>query len=292
MRFRSVIPFFVMMIFAGQAVKAQSGLPSQKVGDMELVLLCESQWTGDRSILIGATDEIWNTYAPTGIYFNAVNAFLVRTPDGPVLIDTGYGKKLPANLAEAKVAPAQVGAVMLTHMHGDHIGGLLRGGKAVFPNADIYISREEYNHWSASDNKSAKEVLAVYKERIKLFDPAQLSDHVYKELLPGIAPIAAYGHTPGHTMYLLRSAGRSLLVWGDMAHAMAIQMPHPEVAVRYDDDPVSAVKSRTAVLEYVARRKIPVAGMHVPYPGMGTVDKAQLNKSAGGRFAFFPYSVN
>ncbi len=90
----------------------------------------------------------------------------------------------------------------------------------------------------------------------------------------GIFAIEAFGHTPGHTVFLVVSGGEKLLVWGDIAHAMAVQMPRPEISVRYDVDPDAARASRLKILEYAATNRIPVAGMHIPYPGVGTVEKA------------------
>lgn len=90
----------------------------------------------------------------------------------------------------------------------------------------------------------------------------------------GIFPIKVYGHTPGHTAFMVVSDGERLLIWGDITHAMAVQMPHPEISVTYDVDPDAARALRLKILEYVAAHKIPVAGMHIAWPGIGTVEKA------------------
>jgi glyoxylase-like metal-dependent hydrolase (beta-lactamase superfamily II) len=154
-------------------------------------------------------------------------------------------------------------------MHGDHIGGMLRNGQVAFPKAMIYINQREYDYWSKSNNQLAQNVLNAYKDKLKLFDLEK--GEPQENIFPDILAMAAYGHTPGHTMYLLGSGKEQLLVWGDLAHAMAIQMPCPQVAVTYDIDPKQAVESRLAVLKYVTKHHIPVAGMHVAYPAIGTV---------------------
>jgi glyoxylase-like metal-dependent hydrolase (beta-lactamase superfamily II) len=105
------------------------------------------------------------------------------------------------------------------------------------------------------------------------------------EVIKGIYAIAAYGHTPGHTMFMVESDGEKLLIWGDLAHAMAIQMPRPGISMTYDADPVAAAKVRIAVLDYVAENEIPVAGMHVAYPGIGRVSKDPENS---GGYKFIP----
>ena len=89
----------------------------------------------------------------------------------------------------------------------------------------------------------------------------------------GIQPLAAYGHTPGHAMFLIQDSGEQLLIWGDLAHAMAVQMAHPKISVTYDVDPDMARESRQKVLKYVAEEGIPIAGMHIPTPGTGKVEK-------------------
>jgi glyoxylase-like metal-dependent hydrolase (beta-lactamase superfamily II) len=119
-------------------------------------------------------------------------------------------------------------------------------------------------------------VINVYKSNLKLFDAQALNDTA-TDLIPGVKAFAAYGHTPGHTAFMFESDGVKLLVWGDLTHAMRIQMPCPEVAVTYDVDPVAATQSRKEILEYVSRHKIPVAGMHIAFPAMGAVSSGQEN---------------
>ncbi len=92
-------------------------------------------------------------------------------------------------------------------------------------------------------------------------------------LLPGIYAIATYGHTPGHTSFLLESGKEKLLIWGDLAHAMAVQMPHPEISVTYDFDPRQAADIRKKMLEYVSKNNIPIAGMHIAYPAVGKISE-------------------
>lgn len=256
---------------------------SHKVGDREIVLLSDQQSEADNSLLIGASPEVLEKYARDGKYATAINAFLVKTGEGAVLIDTGLGKSLVENMKASGIEPDGVLAILLTHMHGDHIGGMLKDGKPVFKNAKVYLSKAEYEYWMSDEKRDRlpearrkgfrqpREVVAAYKDRLELFVPVEPGEKG-KPVIPGFTGIAAYGHTPGHTMYLVESGEGKMLVWGDLAHAMAVQMPVPEVAVTYDVDPAMAVKSRKKVLEYVTANSLPVAGMHIPYPGMGTVE--------------------
>lgn len=265
-----------------------------KIGEFEVSLLSEVQQKGATKILLGATPEMLQQCVPDGTFPNAVNAYLLRISGKNILVDTGYGKKLFDNLKSLGVTPEQIDVVLLTHMHGDHIGGMFRDGQLAFPNADIYLPQPEYDYWTDDKAmnsfpedrrggfKGAQKVIDAYKSKLRLFAPVRFDDNL-PGILPGIHGIEAYGHTPGHTMYLLESNKDKLLIWGDLTHAMAIQMPYPQVAVTYDTDPSKAIVSRKKTLEYVSQHKIPVAGMHVAFPGSGKVTVA----SSGG-YLFAP----
>jgi glyoxylase-like metal-dependent hydrolase (beta-lactamase superfamily II) len=256
-----------------------------KVGAFEVSLLSEGQSDGSGANLIGADEATMKKYAPGGTYPTAVNAFLLRAPDRFVLVDAGFGRELFTNLKKLGADPEQIDAVLLTHMHGDHIGGLLVDDKTAFPKAKVYLARQERDYWASEEImntfpedrrggfQNAQKVLASYGDAVQTFEPGELGA-TSELLLPGIGAVAAFGHTPGHTLYMVESEGAKLLIWGDLTHAMAVQMPEPGVAMTYDVDPQMAVVSRLAVLKYVADEKIPVAGMHVPYPGIGTVAAA------------------
>jgi glyoxylase-like metal-dependent hydrolase (beta-lactamase superfamily II) len=287
----------VLWIAGSAAFAADSLVHGYRVGAFEVILLSEGASERDPAIFIGATPEQVKKYVPTGLYSTATSAFLVRMPDRLVLVDTGYGRELFKNLEAVGVAPEQIDTVLLTHMHGDHIGGLVRDGKPAFPNATIFLARQERDYWTSEEImntfpadrqggfKSSIAVMAVCSSAVRTFEPGALGDGNAAALpgLPEIKPIAAFGHTPGHTLYMVESDGKRLLIWGDLTHASAIQMPVPEVATTYDTDPETAIASRLAVLKYVSENAVPVAGMHVPLPGMGTV-----SASSDGGYVFTP----
>jgi len=267
-----------------------SGIPAQaaepgavlKVGQAAVHLLTEGPTERDKSFLLGADEALIKQYMPKGACPTATSAFLIRTPEARILVDAANGRTLFESLKNLDVSQEQIDAVLLTHMHLDHIGGLMREGKPAFPNAKICLAERERAYWTdtaimaklpqpAQERfKQAQDVLRAYGDRVVTFEPGELGDAI-PELLPGIRAVAAYGHTPGHTMFLLGQDTDQLLFWGDLTHAMAIQMPVPEVALTFDVDPGAAVETRIKTLRYVAERKLPVAGAHVPIPGMGTV---------------------
>jgi len=279
----------VLLVMTTISVKAQTNanIFSIKLGDSKLYLLSEGQRDGNTGILLGAAPEIVKKYAPNNSFPMATNAFLWQVDGKNILFDSGYGRELFNNLKFLKVNPEDIDAIIITHAHGDHIGGLLLlNEQAAFPKAMLYISQSEYDYWTSDKemNKSpensrggfllAKKVMAAYKDHLHLFEPNAVNPPYNNELCYGIKAIAAYGHTPGHTVYLLESGKDELLIWGDLAHAMAIQMPHPEIAVSYDTDPKLAIESRSIILKFVSEHKIPIAGMHIPYPSIGTIEKA------------------
>ena len=281
------LAFILMILFKASLVSAQNNADSPftyTVGEFDVILLSEGQQNGKKDVLIGATTDMFQQYAPEENLPMAINAFLVKTPEKNILVDTGLGIKLFQNMHSIGIEPAQIDAILITHMHGDHIGGMLQNDNVAFSNAEIYISQPEYDYWMSDDAMNqlpegnrggfiqARKVIDAYKNRLHLFQP----DNFEEENIPlfsGFHGISTYGHTPGHTSYLVESNGDKILIWGDIMHMITIQMPHPEVAVTYDVNPQQAITTRMKALEYVTKNNVLIAGMHIPFSGMGTVSK-------------------
>lgn len=265
-----IIHLIAALLISGLAT-AQNTF-SYKTKNAEVVLLCETQRDNNINNLIGATPEILAETAPDKKYPGAVNAFLVKTKKREILLDAGYGRELFNNLKVAGVAPEDIDAVLMTHLHGDHFGGLLKDGKRAFPNAKLYMSKKEF----ASANESAAKAIKEYGDDLILFEPGESKP---KRVFDALSSMSSYGHTPGHTVYIIDD----LVIWGDLTHAMAIQMPYPQVAITYDTDPAAAVQSRFMMLSYIVRNNLKAAGMHVPYPGIGS-----LKTDGKGGYIFTP----
>ncbi len=216
----------------------------------------------------------------------SVNSFLINTGEHLILIDSGGGKLLGAgfgqvatNLRAAGYSPEQVDLVLLTHMHGDHIGGLVNAeGQPAYPNATIWTSKAEADYWLSPANaaKASKDKQAGFQRATDILTPYRQAGKLKffttgKDLLPGLQPIALPGHTPGHSGFILEQGGQRILFWGDIVHYSALQFAHPELAVGFDADGVQAVKTRAALLALVARQQTLVAGAHITFPGIGYV---------------------
>ncbi len=218
----------------------------------------------------------------------AVNAYVVHTGSNLILVDAGAAKLFgPSlgfvldNLRAAGYMPEQIDTVLLTHMHGDHINGLVTAdGKAVFPNAEVRVAKAEADFWLSEEvaAKAPKDALAFFKMARDGAAPYRAANKLKTfegnvELLSGVKAIATPGHTPGHTSFMFSSNGERLFVWGDIVHNYAVQFVNPGVAIEFDIDPKKAVATRRALMVEAAKERYWVAGMHLPFPGIGHLRK-------------------
>ena len=239
-------------------------------GKIETITLFDKQTTPDTSVLTGADAEQKAKYFPEGKLKGNVLAFLVKMKGRTIVFDTGLPDgKIAAELKKNGLAAADVKTILMTHLHRDHYGGLVDAdGKAAFPNAVVYVSRAEWAYW-VDEKKDPNVIRALeqYAGRVREFE---FDDKV----LPGVKALDTSGHTPGHVSFLLKSGKEKLLIIGDLIHFPRIQLPLPEVAVRYDVDPAKAIQARKRIFDYAIENNIPMAGMHVPFPGMFRLRKA------------------
>jgi glyoxylase-like metal-dependent hydrolase (beta-lactamase superfamily II) len=216
----------------------------------------------------------------------SVNAYLINTGSKLVLVDTGaaglFGPtlgKLLASMKGAGYAPEQVDEVYITHMHADHVGGLMAGDKMVFPNAVVRADEREGGFWLNKANMDAAPADAK-----GFFQGAMVSTNAYvaagklkpfntdkgaTELVPGISAMAARGHTPGHSIFVAESQGQRMVFWGDLMHVAAVQFVDPSVTIQFDSDPKAAAPSRKKNFADAAAKGYYVAITHVSFPGIG-----------------------
>lgn len=207
-------------------------------------------------------DSLWEALGLQEGVPSSISCLLLGVDDEKILIDAGLGapfSQLMQTLEKQGVTSDNLKLIYITHMHADHIGGLLKDGKAVFPNAEVYINRVEAEAWKAMDaekNAQQMQVLEAYKDHLHLFEAG--------DVLPcDVKTIAAYGHTPGHTLF----QKDDLLVIGDLIHGAALQLEHPEYCPFFDMDPEAAIASRKRILEYARENNLKMYGMHLPAPG-------------------------
>ena len=196
----------------------------------------------------------------------SIQPLLIRGDDKVVLIDTGAGgqmgtaNRLPASLAAAGVQPAQVTDILISHGHGDHVGGLVSNGALVFPNARIRMSAAEWTALQADAELAA--MILIITPRVETFEPGA-------QVTPSITAVALQGHTPGHSGYEIVSGQDRLLYVGDALHSSIISVERPEYVNQWDFESDAAIATRLAVLGRGATQSLRVYGVHFPYPGLG-----------------------
>lgn len=216
--------------------------------------------------------------APIDTIRGSVNALLVRLPGHVVLLDTGLGAmakgSLVASLAAAGVKPADITDVLITHSHGDHVGGLVAAdGSSAFARARIRMAAAEWTFMQTS--AGAAKLVAAITPQVVTFTPGTVA-------VPGITAIPIAGHTPGHVAYELTSGRAKLLDIGDSAHSSIVSLAHPKWTMGFDGDKVVGKASRRKLLADLAASREMVFAPHFPYPGVGTVT------AKGGGFAWVP----
>lgn len=226
-------------------------------------------------------------FLSTENYLTYFTPTIVNTGTEVVLFDTGLpgGDNAPgvvAAMAGAGYAPDDVTVVVLTHMHPDHIGGLMNGGNPTFPNAKYFTGAAEYNFWSSMDagnrvgDMVANLVTPLASQMTFLEDGGSPAS--------GITAMAAFGHTPGHMTYMVESAGQQLLLAADFANHYVWSLAYPDWEVRFDGDKAAAAATRKRVLGMLASDKIPFIGYHMPFPAVGYVE------AVGSGFRYVPES--
>ena len=192
---------------------------------------------------------------------------VVNTGNELVLFDTGLSADgTTAALQAAGYTPDQVDIVVLTHMHGDHIGGLMRGDAPTFPNARYVTGQVEYDAWSKAENEGFDtKVKPMADQMTFLGDGGSVAS--------GITAVAAFGHTPGHMAYMIESDGQQLLLGADFANHYVWSLAHPDWEVKFDQDKAAAAATRRTLLDMLAADKVPFVGYHMPWPAIGYVEK-------------------
>jgi glyoxylase-like metal-dependent hydrolase (beta-lactamase superfamily II) len=206
---------------------------------------------------------------------------IVNTGKELVLFDTGNGAgrrpnagALVARLADAGYSADQIDVVVLTHMHPDHIGGLMEDGKPAFPNARYVTGQAEYDFWSppaVAEGNLARVGKLVQSNVVPVAEKMSFLGNE-GSVASGITSVAAFGHTPGHMAYHIESEGKRLLLIGDSCNHYVMSLQKPDWHVRFDMDKEGAAATRKKLLGMAAADRIPVTGYHMPFPAVGFVE--------------------
>ncbi|MGL5940742.1 MAG: MBL fold metallo-hydrolase [Waterburya sp.] len=234
-------------------------------------------------------NALYDNFLPTNSdYLFYVNALYIDTGEHKVLIDSGAGQLfgntagyLAQNLKSAGIEPENIDTVLITHAHGDHIGGLISAdGTLTYPNAEYYISQPEWDFWtdpqvslpnSLLDEKTkqslikgAKQMLSVIKNKTKFFE-------FDAEIVPGIVALDTSGHTPGQVSYLITSGEEKLIATGDIFYSDPLNLQHPDWEVAFDTDSEKGLAARNKFLEEASESRVEWLVPHMPFPGLGHV---------------------
>jgi glyoxylase-like metal-dependent hydrolase (beta-lactamase superfamily II) len=223
-------------------------------------------------------------FLPTDNVVLDQNALVINTGDRLVLFDTGMSSvkrpntqtgRLLMSLKQAGIDPKDIDAVVLTHPHIDHSGGMVADdGSRNFPNAQVYMTEIDFDFWmddkrlgtpAEGSARTARKNLPPYRDRIVFIKDGQ-------EILPGVQAMQTPGHTVGHTVYMITSGGKTICNIGDVAHHV-ILFEHPRIEVAFDTDSKQGAESRVKLFDLLAAQRIPLLVFHMPWPGLGQIAK-------------------
>lgn len=233
------------------------------------------------------TDVAEFTFAPT----------LVNTGESLILFDTGNGPdarpgrgQLLEQIVAAGYTPDQVDTVVLTHMHPDHIGGMMEGDAPAFVNADYVTGQREWDFWANEDRigTPVEGVHQLFNAKVRPFAEKTRFVAPGDAVVSGVEAVAAYGHTPGHMAYHLESNGKRLVLIADTANHFVLSMERPNWEVRFDMDKSAAAATRRSLLGMIASDGVPFVGYHMPFPAIGYL---QANEQ-GFEFEAESYQLN
>ncbi len=293
---------------AGPMVKSQAPAYYRlMVGDFEVTAL------SDGTVKLPVKDLLTNTSpAKVGAALKrsflpdmvetSVNAYLINTGTKLVLVDTGaaglFGPTLGnllTNLKAAGYQPEQVDEVYITHLHPDHVGGLMAGNALAFPNATVRVDKADVDFWldEAKMKAAPKDAQGFFQGAMASLKPYAAAGKLKPiegntELVPGVRAQATHGHTAGHNVFVIESKGEKLMLWGDLMHVAAVQFDDPKVTIKFDSESRAAAKERAKAYAEAAKNGYLVGATHLAFPGLGHV----RSDKAGKRYTWVPLNYS
>lgn len=273
---------------------ASPGFNRFRLGGFEITAIHDGMRPGEGIHRIFGVDRdeaevsalLEENFLPADRFVNSFTPTLVNTGSDLVLFDTGFGAgarenglgQLRARLEASGYKPEDVTVVVLTHFHGDHIGGLMEGGAPAFANARYVAGQAEYDFWTAAERQSGATENAARAVQANVVPLAERTTFLGDggEVAPGITGMLAAGHTPGHMIFHLESEGRRLLLTADTANHYVVSLRRPDWHVAFDMDRAAAAATRKRVFDMVAAERIPFLGYHMPFPAVGFIEKLDV----------------
>lgn len=294
---------FVPAAHAETPLEPTVGFYKYKVGDIEVTAVYDGIWRKphDPAFIKNATvDETKAALAKAGLTTEfmpiPLTVIVLNIGGKNIMVDAGSGvgqwqanaTHLPANMRAAGIDRGDIHTILISHFHPDHVWGLMEKGTnaAVFPNAEVVVNATEYNFWTEPGRveKLPEGRRAAGKRIADVFPTWKNWKLVGKdaEVAPGVRLVEAFGHTPGHSAFLVTSGKEQLMVSSDTMYVPALLAPHPDWMGTYDQDGPMAIAARRALIDRVIADKMQICGAHFPFPGAGTFVKD------GNAYAFTP----
>ncbi len=252
-----------------------------RIGEIELIVIRGDEKQASADVFAGSSENLSAAF-PDKSYQECSNYFLIRIDGKNLLLGAGgIDSDIVGKLASIGFTPEKIDRVLVSNMQMEQIGGLVKDGKAVFPNAILDINELEcrwvegeydFEYPLTDERKSLRDyqnkVLDAYRGSISRFPAAA-------PVVEGVIPMASFGHTPGHTMFLLESNEKRLLILGSSVRSLRQQIEFPEIYVSMGDgadlSPEISISSRLDLLEYVSGESIAVASEKAPFPCVGYI---------------------
>ena len=279
------------------------GFRRTKMGDVEIISVLDGiarRPLGEEFVKNAPLAEVKALLTSQGLPTDYIDVpftpFVVIAGGRKVLIDTGLGEfggpnagKLLENLRAAGVPASDIDIVLISHFHGDHINGLRnKAGELAFAKAKVMVPAAEYAFWMDDAKMAAapagqKGAFENARRTFSAMGPDMLVQFAAgAEVVPGIRSVAAYGHTPGHTLFEVTSAGQSFFYLADLTNVPSLFARTSDWAVTFDMDAEAARKGRREVFARVTSSKSLVGGFHFPFPAFGRMT------ATGNGYAFEP----